>query len=432
MILKGFFDRFKNVINGESANVTVSEAGDKVGLDVVVVGGTAGGGGDATAANQSLQITEAEETNTRLTQMELILTNIETNTAGGNVSVIDDLNDVDTTTVAPSTGDRLQWDGTNFVPVTPSPSTTDKLEGGNGSARVVTANADMDGTDNQNTSGYFQVQDTNGDGQLQLGGDTMTLGTGIERLSEGYGITLDVGRNWLFNSVTNLSQRLVKVTMQDSDATKTVELFTGQNIGFVTTIYFGEHINHQAAFTVTCPGTGIVGHPSGIVMDTPGQAIELRQTGLSEWTVVGSNFDLFSTGGGTPTTVSANRFTSFGDFEDGEDALTITGLTQDQPYLLHCIYEFNEGFAGDSTITKLSSMGIQGASIGTSPVQNLNGDSQLISSLSLIVIPDVNGEVRFTVFTDQAPNGPGDPYAVSTGLDVTIVELSNTTKGTGF
>ena len=34
--------------------------------------------------------------------------------------LIDDLTDVDTTTGAPSTGDRLEWNGTNWVPVTPN------------------------------------------------------------------------------------------------------------------------------------------------------------------------------------------------------------------------------------------------------------------------------------------------------------------------
>lgn len=36
-----------------------------------------------------------------------------------SVAGIDDLTDVDTTTSAPSTGDLLEWDGTNWVPVTP-------------------------------------------------------------------------------------------------------------------------------------------------------------------------------------------------------------------------------------------------------------------------------------------------------------------------
>lgn len=37
-----------------------------------------------------------------------------------SVTSVDDLDDVDTTTSAPSTGDVLEWDGTNWVPATPS------------------------------------------------------------------------------------------------------------------------------------------------------------------------------------------------------------------------------------------------------------------------------------------------------------------------
>ena len=36
---------------------------------------------------------------------------------GAGVSVIDDLLDVDTTTTTPTTNDRLEWDGSNWVPV---------------------------------------------------------------------------------------------------------------------------------------------------------------------------------------------------------------------------------------------------------------------------------------------------------------------------
>ena len=39
--------------------------------------------------------------------------------------VLDDLDDVDTTTTAPVSGDILEFDGTNFVPVTPTAPTTD-------------------------------------------------------------------------------------------------------------------------------------------------------------------------------------------------------------------------------------------------------------------------------------------------------------------
>lgn len=73
MILKGFFDRFKNVTNDEIQNVTVTPVGDKIAIDVnVLAGGSGGGGGsaDSTAANQALQIAEAEETNANLIDIE--------------------------------------------------------------------------------------------------------------------------------------------------------------------------------------------------------------------------------------------------------------------------------------------------------------------------------------------------------------------------
>lgn len=40
--------------------------------------------------------------------------------ASGHTHGADDLTDVDTTTAAPSTGDHLEWDGTNWIPATPS------------------------------------------------------------------------------------------------------------------------------------------------------------------------------------------------------------------------------------------------------------------------------------------------------------------------
>ena len=41
---------------------------------------------------------------------------VDTNTGVGGPLAIDDLTDVDTTTTAPTVGDRLTWDGTNWVP----------------------------------------------------------------------------------------------------------------------------------------------------------------------------------------------------------------------------------------------------------------------------------------------------------------------------
>jgi hypothetical protein len=43
-------------------------------------------------------------------------TRIDTLEAAGSVAAINDLSDVDTATDAPTSGDLLQWDGTNWVP----------------------------------------------------------------------------------------------------------------------------------------------------------------------------------------------------------------------------------------------------------------------------------------------------------------------------
>ena len=44
---------------------------------------------------------------------------------------IDALTDVDTTTAAPSTGDLLQWDGSNFTPALPESPNRNKIINGN-------------------------------------------------------------------------------------------------------------------------------------------------------------------------------------------------------------------------------------------------------------------------------------------------------------
>lgn len=43
---------------------------------------------------------------------------IDEGTIGGGVEVIDELDDVDTTTTTPDTDDILEWDGANWVPGT--------------------------------------------------------------------------------------------------------------------------------------------------------------------------------------------------------------------------------------------------------------------------------------------------------------------------
>jgi len=84
MALKGIRGRL-DLNNNETKDVTVSESGNKVALDVNIVSGATGGGGsgtsNTTAANQITQISEAQSTNAKLDALEVLLTDIETNTS---------------------------------------------------------------------------------------------------------------------------------------------------------------------------------------------------------------------------------------------------------------------------------------------------------------------------------------------------------------
>jgi len=90
MSIRGLRGRV-NVDDNQTKDVTVTENGTKVALDVNVVSGGGGGAGDASAANQTTQITEAQSTNTKLDsliaqtdQVETLLGNIDSNTSGGS------------------------------------------------------------------------------------------------------------------------------------------------------------------------------------------------------------------------------------------------------------------------------------------------------------------------------------------------------------
>jgi hypothetical protein len=62
----GLKGKLSNTIK-EVKDVTVTDNGTKTGIDVNIIGGSSGGGsGDASAANQTLQISEAQDTNTKL------------------------------------------------------------------------------------------------------------------------------------------------------------------------------------------------------------------------------------------------------------------------------------------------------------------------------------------------------------------------------
>lgn len=208
-----------------------------------------------------------------------------------------------------------------------------KIEGTGGG--IVTDTADYDTTGALNSLGQFQVQDTNGDGLMQLTSNQMVYGKRVQQLVLETGVDYSVARNWLFNSKTSHRERITKVTMQASDPTKEVSLFTGSNGGYNITIYFGNHVNHQAPFTIVCPGTGIVGHPSGIVMDTPGQAVTLQQIGSSEYVVIGASFDLSGGGGGAATPEDEHEFIGVSETTDNNNTIySITGCTIGKKYRL--------------------------------------------------------------------------------------------------
>lgn len=167
----------------------------------------------------------------------------------------------------------------------------DKLEG-TATNSVVTNAADMvDDNRNQQDFGVMQVKNSSNEGLFQVRDETIAIGQKIQRREEGYQIDLEVGRNWLFGSATSVRDAVVKCTMP---AGQTVGMFTGQNIGVVSTIFFGDHPTFFEPFTVTVAGTGIVGYANGITLSNKGDCITLRQVGLSEYVVESTNFDITS------------------------------------------------------------------------------------------------------------------------------------------
>lgn len=190
------------------------------------------------------------------------------------------------------------------------------IEGTGG--RVVTENADMDGSGALSASGQFQVQNLSGDGLMQVAGDVVIYSDLMTKVIEETNVVYSVGNNWLFNSKLSHRDRIAKVTMMNSDPTKEISLFTGSSTGYVMTIFFGDHVNHQAPFKVVCPGTGIVGHAAGIEMTRPGQAIMLRQIGTSEYVVEAANFDLEQ----TPKTLDIGP-----SFDNGLDGWTFVAAS---------------------------------------------------------------------------------------------------------
>ena len=199
----------------------------------------------------------------------------------------------------PFTGDLDRTLSTKEVEIIVAANAPTKIVGAQGS--VVTENADMDDTGIMNTAGIVQIKDSSGEGRVQIAGNTLLMGPLMHRVQESYMVVLEVGRNWLFAGATNVRERIIKCTLP---AGQIVSLFSGNNIGNITTIFFGDHVNFFEPFTVTCPGVGIIGHPTGVVFGKKGDSATFRQTASSEYVIESSNFDTTGTAGVSTDTVS--------------------------------------------------------------------------------------------------------------------------------
>ena len=130
-------------VGGTNVTLTTDAGADSITINASG-GGTTQNLFDKIAVSGQSNV-EADSTTDTLTFVAganmTITTNAGTDTitfvsaSGGGVSAIDDLSDVDTTTAAPSTGQALKWNGTNWVPGTIieedlSDNTTDDLAEG--------------------------------------------------------------------------------------------------------------------------------------------------------------------------------------------------------------------------------------------------------------------------------------------------------------
>lgn len=288
-----------------------------------------------------------------------------------------------------------------------------KIEGTGGG--IVTDTADFDSTGALNSFGQFQVQDTNGNGFMQLTSNQMVYGKRIQQLVLETGVDYSVGRNWLFNSKTSHREQISKVTMMASDPTKEISLFTGSNGGYNITIYFGAHVNHQAPFTIVCVGVGILGHPSGIVMDTPGQAVTLQQIGSSEYVVIGANFDLSGGGGGAATPEDEHEYIGLSATSDNNvNIYQITGCTIGKKYRLDL------NVKGSSIVG--TPLGVQIKNNGATAREVELNDKQ--DAQFSCVITAAATTIEIVALTS------GGPASWSGDLDVT--ELNNTITTTKF
>ena len=113
-------------VGGTNVTLTTDAGADSITINASG-GGTTQNLFDKIAVSGQSNV-EADSTTDTLTFVAganmTITTNAGTDTitfvsaSGGGVSVIDDLSDVDTTTAAPSTGQALKWNGTNWIPGT--------------------------------------------------------------------------------------------------------------------------------------------------------------------------------------------------------------------------------------------------------------------------------------------------------------------------
>lgn len=168
----------------------------------------------------------------------------------GLINAIDDLNDVDTTTVAPSTGQFLKWDGSNWVPDSipsinalndvgdvnaPSPSDGQSLVWDNGSSRWVPATV---------ASNPISVASSAALSTFTVSGDT----------------TFDL-------TTSNTAHRLIPVTMDqafDGDLTFTNGIIgvkytirlTTSTTAFTSTIALAANTKTKSATSLIAPNNG--------------------------------------------------------------------------------------------------------------------------------------------------------------------------------
>ena len=195
------------------------------------------------------------------TGIDTVASATDTLTINLNAS-IDDLNDVDTTSAAPSSGDYLQWDGSNWVPNTPS-SITDTNIGLNsltvsGSTNRILQGTDATSTFTLQTFGTISILSINNltldssSGIISMG-DTDVEDVGLIKFTDRGGLGL-FGGNWYIEHKPNTSpggynddlisrNRIDFIFDNGSTAYVPLQLFESNHIGIAQAWYLPNTIS---------------------------------------------------------------------------------------------------------------------------------------------------------------------------------------------